>query len=199
LKLLLAWGIEIAQAVFRENPDFESIRDAASLVMPIEAARNSINDSIEPSQIDFKYRSATKIETCWSSNSDLPNSPNNAPREADFLRPLKSSKHRRTNASRFRMTACLILEYHHRFEVLVITRSATIAALAARNFDQVRWPRLLEKTSWWDVVSCEPAHYSTTDAFSESLFHHLASPKEIRISAPMPISARSVRRGFRRR
>ncbi len=58
-KPLLVGGIKVAQTVFRENSDFESVRDAASLVMPIEAPRNSIHDAIEPSQIDIKYRSAT--------------------------------------------------------------------------------------------------------------------------------------------
>src|SRR5208337_3426431 len=43
-------GIEIAQAVFRENHDLESVWDSAPSVVPIKSLGDSSHDAIEPTE-----------------------------------------------------------------------------------------------------------------------------------------------------
>lgn len=73
---------------------------------------------------------------------------------------------------------CLILPDHHGLEVLVIKRSLTIAGRTARDFDQIRRPRLVAQTFWRDMVICEPARLSAIDAFTDSSLGHFLARSE---------------------
>ncbi len=76
------------------------------------------------------------------------------------------------------MTARLILPDHHSLEVLVIKRSPSIAGRTARNFDQIRRPRLIAQAFWRDMVICEPARLSAIDAFTDSSLGHFLARSE---------------------
>ena len=122
-------------------------------------------------------RPALQVTSCLRSDSHVPSSPNKATGEADFLGHLKTAKHRRTNTDGLLITALsfqtiTVLKYSSSSE------ASLIAGRTARDFDQIRRPRLVAQTFWRDMVICEPARLSAIDAFTDSSLGHFLARSE---------------------